>query len=105
MSIRAYLVKKLETEKEFFNLWHDELFVELLSRLGCIDSLSEDGYGLLGINDIYLKEMKEILEKDEKEEIEKNWDKENIKRAKEIIKEIEEEMEKKKTTYLQFYCL
>ncbi|MCD6429375.1 hypothetical protein J7L09_01635 [bacterium] len=103
MSVRAYPIKKIEHGPEIFNLWHDDYFRDLLDREGLLEQLNIDGYGILGICENHLKAIEEQIEIDIKEGTRDiNW--EEIKRAKEIIKNIKKEMKKQKTDCIDFYC-
>lgn len=102
MSVRAYPIKKINYGREIFNLWHDDYFRELLDRKGILDQLNIDGCGILEIDKYDLDEMENDIETD----VRKNpdIDPEAVRRAKEIINDIREEMRKRKDDYLSFYC-
>lgn len=103
MSVRAYPIKKIEHGQEIFNLWHDEYFIDLLDKEGRLEQLNIDGYGILEICENHLQAIEEQIEADIKGDTgDINW--EEIKRAKEIIKDIRKEMKKQKTDCIDFYC-
>ena len=57
MSIRAYRINKIEKEEiSSFNLWHDEVLMNLLDNAGCLIELGESG-----LIDIPLDVLKEAL--------------------------------------------
>lgn len=102
MSVRAYPIKKIEYEGEIFNLWHDEYFVDLLDRKGLTDQLNIDGCGIISICKEDLNDIEQEIENDIKGS--PDLDPEDVKRAKEIIKEIKNLMAKRNEDCIDFYC-
>jgi hypothetical protein len=103
MSVRAYPIRKIEYGGELFNLWHDEYFLELLERAGLTEQLNMDSCGIIGICRVTLEDLKQMIKDDEKGSV-GDLEISKIERAKEIIKDIEVEMEQQKTDCIDFYC-
>ena len=101
MSVRAYPIKKIEYGQEIFNLWHDEYFRDLLEKEGILEQLNMDGCGILGMCKNHLKLIEKQIAVDIKEG---SVNKEEVKRAREIIEDIKKEMERQKTDCIDFYC-
>jgi len=101
MSVRAYILEEIKTGDEIFNLWHDRCFVDLIDTIGKFDALNTDGCGIMSFFKEDLDEIEEMIAKDNLEAI---YSKEEIERAKEIVRDIREEMRKRKTDYIDFYC-
>jgi hypothetical protein len=67
MSVRAYRVNEIVTEKEpSFNIWHDDAVVVFLERRGRTMNLDEDG-GLFEVSIEDLEALCEHLKKNKKE--------------------------------------
>ena len=99
MSVRAYRIEKIK-EEPTFNLWHDELLMNMLDGLGKLDCLNEDQCGIIEITEQDIKDMEKLLE--DKEFI-KDYEKEEVERTKEILNKIKEELDPKfKST--AYYC-
>ncbi len=96
MSVRAYKIEKI-SKFETFNLWHDELFMEIFEEIIGLDVLSIDGTGYFCIDKEQLKEMKRLLK-----EKSKNYNKEERKRTIEIFKKIEKDMGNR--CYASYIC-
>jgi len=60
MSVRAHEVKKIIRGDVVFNLWHDELLMELIQDT-IYDSLNSDGLGLTEISEDEIKEAQACL--------------------------------------------
>ena len=57
MSVRAYLVKKIDYTNPIFNLWHDKDILNLLDANGITETLDADGCGLMEIPNDILEEF------------------------------------------------
>jgi len=91
MSVRAYKVIEIKTEKDpTFNLWHDEELMALLEPYGT-NQLNSDGCGLWEFS---LEELLDIYKSTEEEPITND--------TMEILERIIKEA--KKDGYVQFYC-
>jgi len=97
MSVRAYLIKKIDYAKEdTFNLWHHDKLMKFLERYSFYESLNEG----CGITEVSVKILKEALEQDladENDKKEEKYIKDNIKKDIAWAKKRGEE-------YIQYYC-
>jgi hypothetical protein len=90
MSVRAYRVKDIVTEKRpTFNLWHDTELVNKLYATGCMDTL-KDGCGLFEIS---VGELKGILSEAQVDE-----------GTRDAIQKDIEWAEAKGEEYITYYC-
>ena len=99
MSVRAYKIEKIK-EKPTFNLWHDELLMKMLDKLGKLDTLDEDQCGIIEITEQDIKDMEKFLED---KEFTKLYEEKEIERTKEILNEIKKELDPK-FKYATYYC-
>ena len=93
MSVRAYIVKKIETDKELFNLWHDIALVDYLKDWGCLGELNMD---MAGLAEIPIQALEEFVYSEHS----KNMDKEKIDYLKEIVIDYKDRGE----DYIMVYC-
>jgi len=60
MSVRAYVVKKIDYGHETFNMWNDKEVVDKLRDGGYLDNLNDDGSGMFEVDVDTLKEILRI---------------------------------------------
>jgi hypothetical protein len=100
MSVRAYVVKKIETGPEMFNLNHDEMIIDLLHDQ-IYESLNGDGCGITELQDCDIEDALDQAVED-KEELVKKYGKElydyDLKALKTMLRVA------RKDGYLTLYC-
>ena len=97
MSVRAYKIIKYADE-DSFNLWHDDLFMQLFDEIIGYDGFGMSSTGYFEIAEEQLQEMKERFE-----EIKNNYPKEEQERTLEIFKQIEKDFDGRGyCTYIAF---
>jgi len=96
MSINAHKIEKY-SDHVTFNLWHDDLLMQLLEDIGGLAGLNVDGCGLIEVNEDMLAQMRKDL--DDKT----NVSEEEIVKTKTLLKEIEKEFDPQ-FKYVVYYC-